>query len=149
MRLDDAAVVLASADFFDICDDEQKRLLAFSSEQRLFAPDDVIYRAGEVPLGAHVLISGTLKIQPEGKAKPSAISAPGSVVSTIALILSKSRPISITAVVECETLFVPRASFLKLCRQSPDLAERAADRIQSDLSAYLGALEPVGAKMKR
>lgn len=149
MRLDDAAAVLSYADFFEICDDEEKRLLAFASERRLFAPDDVIYQAGDVPLGAHVLVRGTLKVKPEGKAgKPSAISEPGSVVSSIALILAKPRPVTITAVIDCETLFVPRAAFLKLCQQSPDLAARAAERIQHDLGAYLGALEPARHKMR-
>ncbi|MEO5805343.1 cyclic nucleotide-binding domain-containing protein [Devosia sp.] len=149
MRLDDAAAVLSYAEFFTICDDEQKRLLAFSSERRRFDPDDIIYKAGDPPLGAHVLIAGTLKVKPNDKAsKSAAISEPGSVVSAISLILSKPRPITITAVIDCETLFVPRAAFLKLCQQSPDLAERAAARIQTELETYLGALEPVRGKMR-
>jgi CRP-like cAMP-binding protein len=152
MRLDDAAAVLAQADFFEICDDEQRRLLAFASDRRRYAPDAVIYKAGDIPDGAHVLISGTLKAKPEGQgagSKPYAISEPGSVVSTMALILAKPRPVTITAVIDCETLFVPRAAFLKLIEQSPELAQRAVARIQHDLGAYLGALEPIGARMKR
>jgi CRP-like cAMP-binding protein len=151
MRFDNAAGVLAQAEFFDICDDEQRRLLAFASEWRSFAPDEVIYKAGDVPAGAHVLASGTLKLQPDAKgalSKPHAISQAGSVVSAMALILPKPRPITITAVIDCETLFVPRQAFLKLLQQSPDLAQRAVERIQSDLSGYLGALEPLRAKMR-
>ena len=151
MRFDNAAGVLAQAEFFEICDDEQRRLLAFASERRRFAPDEVIYQAGDVPGGAHVLASGTLKIKPEGPGalgKPYAISEPGSIVSAMALILSKPRPVTITAVIDCETLFVPRQAFLKLLEQSPGLAQRAVERIQSDLGAYLGALEPMGNKMR-
>ncbi|MET3897709.1 CRP-like cAMP-binding protein [Devosia sp. UYZn731] len=151
MRFDNAAGVLAQAEFFDICDDEQRRLLAFASERRSFAPDEVIYKAGDVPGGAHVLASGTLKVKPEGQGalgKPYAISEPGSVVSAMALILPKPRPVTITAVIDCETLFVPRQAFLKLLEQSPGLAQRAVERIQSDLGAYLGALEPMGVKMR-
>lgn len=150
MIRDDAAEALAQAEFFDICDDEQRRMLAFAGDIRQFEPDDVLYQAGEVPLGAFVLIAGTLKAKPEGPGagKSYAISEPGSVVSAMALILAKSRPVTITAVTECDVLFVPRSAFLKLVQQSPDLAQRAVARVQQDLGNYLGALEPVRRKMK-
>lgn len=150
MIRDDAADALAQAEFFDICDDEQRRMLAFAGDKRHFDPDAVLYQAGEVPLGAFVLISGTLKAKPEGvgAGKPYAISEPGSVLSSMALILSKSRPVTITAVTDVEALFVPRTAFLKLVQQSPELAQRAVARIERDLGNYLGALEPVRRKMK-
>lgn len=150
MIRDDAAEALAQAEFFDICDDEQRRMLAFAGDKRHFDPDAVLYQAGEVPMGAFVLISGTLKAKPEGPGagKPYAISEPGSVVSSMALILNKSRPVTITAVTDVEALFVPRHAFMKLVQQSPDLAQRAVARIERDLGNYLGALEPVRRKMK-
>ena len=135
MIRDDAAEALAQAEFFDICDEEQRRMLAF---------------AGDVPLGAFILIEGTLKAKPEGPGagKPYAISEPGSVVSAMALILSKPRPVTITAVTDSQTLFVPRTAFLKLVQQSPDLAQRAVARVERELGNYLGALEPARRKMK-
>lgn len=150
MIRDDAAEALAQAEFFEICDDEQRRMLAFAGDRMRFAPDEVLYRAGDVPLGAFVLISGTLKAKPEGPAagKPYAVSEPGSVVSSMALILAKPRPVTVTAVTECEALFVPRTAFMKLVQQSPDLAQRAVARVQQELGSYLGALEPARRKMK-
>ena len=150
MIRDDAAEALAQAEFFDICDDEQRRMLAFAGDVRHFDADAVLYQAGDLPLGAFVLIEGTLKAKPEGPGagKPYAISEPGSVVSAMALILSKPRPVTITAVTDAQTLFVPRTAFLKLVQQSPDLAQRAVARVERDLGNYLGALEPVRRKMK-
>lgn len=151
MRFDNAGSVIAQAEFFAICDDEQQRLLAFASERRNFAADAVIYQAGDVPAGAHVLASGTLKIKPEGAGavgKAFAISEPGAVISAMALILAKPRAITVTAVVDCETIFVPRSAFRKLLEQSPDLAQRALERIQSDLGNYLDVLDPLSKKMK-
>jgi len=52
MRMDDAAGVLARADFFDICDDEQLRMLGFAGDRKHFDADAVIYKAGAVPSGA-------------------------------------------------------------------------------------------------
>ena len=151
MIRDDAAEALAQAEFFDICDDEQRRMLAFAGDLRHFDADAVIYQAGEVPQGAFVLISGTLKAKPEGQGagKPYAISESGSVVSAMALILAKARPVTISAVTDCDMLFVPRHAFMKLVQQSPELAQRAVARIERDLGNYLGALEPARRKMKQ
>ena len=150
MIRDDAAEALAQAEFFDICDDEQRRMLAFAGDMHQFDPDAVLYKTGDTPQGAFVLIDGTLKAKPEGPAagKPYAISEPGSVVSAMALILAKPRPVTITAVTEVRALFVPRTAFLKLVQQSPDLAQRAVARVERDLGNYLDALEPVRRKMK-
>lgn len=148
--MDDAAAVLGRADFFMMCDDEQRRMLGFASDRRHFEADDIIYKAGTVPEGAFVLIEGTLKARNEGAeaGKPYAMSEPGSVVSPMALILEKPRPVTITAVTDCELLFVPRSAFLKLIRQYPELAQKAAQRIERELSGYLGALDPLKRKMR-
>ena len=150
MIRDDAAEALGQAEFFDICDDEQRRMLAFAGDMRHFDPDAVLYKSGDMPQGAFVLIEGTLKARPEGPAagKPYAISEPGSVVSAMALILAKPRPVTVTAVTDCRTLFIPRTAFLKLVQQSPELAQRAVARVERELGNYLGALEPARRKMK-
>ncbi|UYN98755.1 MAG: cyclic nucleotide-binding domain-containing protein [Devosia sp.] len=150
MRMDDAAGVLAQADFFDICDDEQLRMLGFAGDRQHFAADAIIYKAGDTPTGAFVLIEGTVKARHEGAeaGKPYALSEPGSVISPTALIIDKPRPVTFSAVTDCELLFVPRHAFLKLARQSPELAARAAQRIQQDLGTYMHALEPLRGRMK-
>ena len=150
MRMDDAAGILARADFFDICDDEERRMLGFAGDRQYFAADDVIYQAGEKPLGAYVLVEGTVRARHEGAeaGKPYALSEPGSVISPTALIIDKPRPVTFTAVTDCEMLFEPRLAFMKLARQNPDLAQRAAERIQQDLGRYMHALEPLRQKMR-
>jgi CRP-like cAMP-binding protein len=148
MIRDAAAEALAQAEFFDICDDEQRRMLAFAGDLRRYDADSVLYQSGDVPGGAFVLLDGTLRAKPDGGAKPYAISEAGSVVSAMALIVGKPRPVTFTAVTDCDTLFVPRHAFMKLVQQSPELAQRAADRIARDLGQYLDALEPVRRRMK-
>ncbi len=148
--MDDAAGVLAQADFFDICDEDQLRMLGFAGDRQHFEADSVIYKAGEAPQGAYVLMDGTVRVRHEGAeaGKPYALSEPGSVISPTALIIDKPRPVTFTAVTDCELLFVPRAAFMKLARQSPELAQRAAQRIQQDLGRYMHALEPLRSKIK-
>ena len=148
MQLDDAATILGRADFFEVCDAEQRRLLAFASERKKFRPGTVIYASGDVPEGAHVLVSGTVSTTQDGaEDNPFLIHAQGSVLGAMALVVAKPRPVTLKAIDAVETLFVPRAAFMKLANQYPDLAGRAAERIRGELTAYLGAIEGVRAKM--
>jgi len=144
MQLDDAATILGRADFFEVCDAEQRRLLAFASERKRFRPGAVIYGAGDQPEGAHVLISGTVATTHDGaENNPFLIHDTGSVLGAMALVVAKPRPVTVKAVDAVETLFVPRTAFMKLAQQYPDLAQRAADRIRRELSGYLGAIESI------
>jgi CRP-like cAMP-binding protein len=148
MQLDDAATILGRADFFAICDAEQRRLLAFASERKKYRPNSVLYQAGEVPEGAHVLVSGTLATYQDGDDdNPFVISSPGAVLGAMSLVVAKPRPVTVKAVDVVETLFVPRSAFMKLATQSPDLAARAAQRIRQELAGYLGAIETMKPKI--
>ena len=68
-------------------------------------------------------------------------------LGAMSLVVSRPRPVTIKAVDQVETLYVPRSAFLKLCNQSPDLAARAADRIRAELVGYLSAVEQVRGKI--
>lgn len=148
MQLDDAATILGRADFFEICDAEQRRLLAFASERKRFRPGTVIYKSGDVPEGAHVLISGTVATLQEGiEDNPFLIHEAGAVLGAMALVVAKPRPVTVKAVDAVETLFVPRTAFMKLAQQYPDLAGRAANKIRRELTGYLGAIESLRGKI--
>ena len=148
MQLDDATTILGRADFFTVCDAEQRRLLAFASERKKWRPNAVIYQAGDMPEGAHVLISGTIATYQQGdESNPFLVSQPGALVGATALVIAKPRPVTVKAVDGVETLFVPRSAFMKLANQAPDLARRAADRIRAELVGYLGAIEQVKPKI--
>ncbi len=148
MQLDDAATILGRADFFEICDAEQRRLLAFASERKRFRPGTVIYASGDVPEGAHILVSGTVATTQEGiEDNPFLIHESGAVLGAMALVVAKPRPVTVKAIDAVETLFVPRSAFMKLAQQYPDLAARAATKIRRELTGYLGAIEAIRGKI--
>jgi CRP-like cAMP-binding protein len=148
MQLDDAATILSHADFFEVCNAEQRRLLAFASERKKYRPGSVIYQAGEVPEGAHVLVSGTVQTTRQGADdNPFIVHQQGAVLGAMALVVAKPRPVTVKAIDAVETLFVPRTAFMKLAQQYPDLAGRLADRIRHELSGYLGAIETMRPKI--
>jgi CRP-like cAMP-binding protein len=148
MQLDDAATILSHADFFEVCNAEQRRLLAFASERKKYRPGSVIYQAGEVPEGAHVLVSGTVQTTQKGvEDNPFIVHQQGAVLGAMSLVVARPRPVTVKAIDAVETLFVPRTAFMKLAQQYPDLAARLADRIRHDLSGYLGAIETLRPKI--
>ena len=150
IQLDDAATILGRADFFEICDAEQRRLLAFASERKKFRPGSVIYASGDQPEGAHVLVSGSVSSTQDGaENNPYLIHDVGAVLGTMALVVAKPRPVTIKAIDAVETLFVPRTAFMKLANQYPELAARAANRIRQELTSYLGAIEESRGRFKK
>jgi CRP-like cAMP-binding protein len=149
MQLDDAATILSSAEFFDVCDADQRRLLAFASERRVYSSGEVIYGVGESSDGAHVLVAGVVSATPDDASRPYEIREPGALIGAMALLLNKPRPVTVTALTGVETLFVPRSAFRKLIQQSPDLAQRAARRLEREIGSYLKAIEPLRQKMGR
>jgi CRP-like cAMP-binding protein len=151
MQIDDAATILAGADFFEICTEDERRLLAFASERRRFAAGEVIVESGKIPDGAHILVSGSISIKPDGsgEANPHVVSQAGAVISTMALVVARPREVTIRAVGAVDTLFVPRNAFMKLANQSPQLARKAVIRIRRDLVGFVSAVTPVGKKIKK
>jgi CRP-like cAMP-binding protein len=151
MQIDDAAAILAGADFFEICTDEERRMLAFASERKRYAAGSVIMTSGEVPGGAQVLISGSISISPDSNAEPNpyVVSQPGAVISAMALLTERPREVTVKAISVVETLFVPRNSFLKLVNESPELAKRAAASIRRDLISFMSAVTPMRKKIKK
>jgi CRP-like cAMP-binding protein len=148
MQLDDATTILGRADFFTVCDAEQRRLLAFASERKKWRPNSVIYQAGDVPEGAHVLVTGTVATYQAGdENNPFVITTQGALLGAMSLVVAKPRPVTVKAVDNVETLFVPRSAFMKLANQAPDMAKRAAERIRGELVGYLSAVEQVKPKI--
>jgi len=145
MELDDLASVLANSDFFRICDVEQRRLLAFASEQRSFKAGDYLYRRGDVSQGAYVLVSGSV-LAGEGDAadKLHRLDEPGTVLGELGLVLERPRRSSMKAESDVQGLFVPRSAFVKLMRQYPDMAERAAAHVALELDEFLGTMSAFG-----
>jgi CRP-like cAMP-binding protein len=150
MQIDDAASVLASAEFFGICTDDERRLLAFASERKRYQAGAVISAAGEVPTGAHVLILGKVSIKAEGPASapPHIVTQHGAVIGVSALMIERPRPVTMVAVEFTETLLVPRNAFRKLLNASPVLASRAAERTRRELIEFMSALAPLRKKIR-
>lgn len=151
MELDEAAAIIGTADFFRICTDEQRRLLAFAGERRRHEAGAYLYRAGDAADGAHVLVAGQLRSCSDGDEAEDTcyvIETPGDLIGETGLIVSRPRRASVKALTEAETLFVPRAAFTKLLQQYPDMARRVEARMREALGAYIAPIAGLGGKLK-
>lgn len=144
MELDDYTSILAKIAFFEICSSEQQRLLAFASERRQFRTGDVLYAEGAAADGSYILINGAVDIHDDQQSRDKSYraSAPDVMIGELALVLDRPRRKTVVAATNVDTLFVPRMAFVKLMRQYPEMAERAAERIGNELDNYLGVLDP-------
>ncbi len=143
MELDDFSTALERADFFRICDDEQRRLLAFASERRSFSAGDTICKRGDMSTGAFVLLKGEVAVGDKdadavGQKK---VAEGGAVLGEMGLFLTRPNRTTMRAVTDTDLLFVPRSAFSKLMRQYPELAQKAAQRIEEEMVSFLDALE--------
>jgi CRP-like cAMP-binding protein len=97
-------------------------------------------------------VSGTVTVATEGvggDSNPRIVTQSGVVLGAMALFVAKPRPVTVKAVDSVETLFVPRTAFMKLAKQFPDMAARAAQRIQRDVVGYLGAVDKAGRRIAK
>lgn len=150
MQLDDQALIIEAADFFSMCTSEQRRLLAFASEQRNYAAGDVIYAQGDRADGAYQVMAGMVRLSAKngGSARGRVVESPDVVIGELGLFLDKPRRSTLKAVTNCTLLFIPQTAFKKLLRQDPELAGRTAERLKAELDDFLAQIAQAAQKIK-
>lgn len=144
MTLDEIVDVLALAAPFVTLDKEHLKLIGFVSEVIEFDADQIVVSEGDSAKGAYILVSGTLQSEHAGLNKPSErISAPGTAIGELALLVEQPRPATIKAVSKSTMLFVPRQHFKRLLENYPDLAQKVSDQIKHAMQKYVSALGQV------
>lgn len=144
MTLDQIVDVLALAAPFVTLDKEHLKLIGFVSEVKEYEADAVVVEEGDSAKGAFILVSGTLQAEHSGINRPAEkISAAGSAIGELALLVEQPRPATIRAVSKSTLLFVPRQHFKRLLENYPDLAQKVSDQIKHAMQKYVGALGQV------
>jgi CRP-like cAMP-binding protein len=148
MSLEMEMSALSSAAVFAGLNEEQLRLLAFSSERRRYGAGDFVFKAGELPEGAYVLIEGEVEIvHPGEQMDPVRTSEKGAMLGELALLISKPRPTSAVVIHDATFVYVPRKDFLRLVEAYPRIASALSVRLKDSILRYLGSLSDVRAKL--
>lgn len=104
---------------------DELRALKAVGQRRNFAPDEVIFSAGDAGDGFHVVESGRVRIEAgEGEegAHLLATIGPGDFFGEMAVLDDAPRSASATAEVETSTVFLGRDELIRLLHQQPQLA---------------------------
>lgn len=146
MREDEIIAILRDLDLFAGFSDDQFRLLAFVSEERALGAGEVLYQAGDRPDGAYVLVSGALEVSDDNAHPQSYKVARPAIVGELGLMLSRPRPVTVSARSRADLIHVPREPFLKLLRADPVLAESVAAILRAELVRYLDSIVGLGGR---
>ena len=144
MSLDEIAEILALAAPFVTLDKEQLKLIGFVSEELHLAADEILIGEGDLAAGAYILVEGELSASHAGAQHAETMSAPGTAIGELALLVDQPRPATITAMSEALILFVPRQHFKRLLENYPDLARKVTDQVKHSMQNYVSALSRVG-----
>ncbi|MDJ0931632.1 cyclic nucleotide-binding domain-containing protein [Breoghania sp.] len=141
--------------------DEQLRLLAFSAENVMATPNDVIYREGERSDASYVIISGEVALSTAGKADgkgkgkkdggegETVTCGPGTLLGEMALFIETHRPNTAVAVEQTEMIRIRRALFKRMLQEYPEIAQAMhaslAQRLRSTTGELLKVTETLDA----
>ena len=122
--LDEEVAVLGRVPLFHSIDPAKLKLLAFTSARVRFAPDDVIFSAGEPGDAAYVILSGTAGVYIEGEDGMREVAKAGTheVVGEIAVLCDVPRTATVKALTELVALRITKDMFLQMIAEFPDMA---------------------------
>ncbi len=103
-----------------VCDAEQRRLLAFASERKRCPAEFRDLPGRRCARGRARAGRGHGRDLRRRATRPIlyVIHEQGAVLGAMALVIAKPRPVTVKAVDNVETLFVPRTAFMKLANQA-------------------------------
>lgn len=120
--------------------DEQLRLLAFSAENVVVWPDEIIYRAGERSDASYVIASGRVALRaeeaPDGP--DATVVGPGTLLGEMALIIETKRPNTAVALEQTELIRIRRALFKRMLQEYPEIARAMHAGLSARLQATTG-----------
>ena len=108
------------------------RMLAIGSEHRVFARGSLLFHAGDDADAGFVVQRGTFRI--EGGGNASLVAGPGSLIGELALIASKQRPSTATALEDSSVIRIARSLFQRVLENDPAAAGRLRDELASRTS---------------
>lgn len=117
---------LTGVDIFAILDAPDRRALAATSEQRLYAPGELIVRQGEASAELYVVERGEVVVSVErggGETVVARLGA-GQFFGEMALLTGDRRQATVRAASACQLLAVGRDALERTLARAPELAER-------------------------
>ncbi|SKA27891.1 cyclic nucleotide-binding domain-containing protein [Consotaella salsifontis] len=146
MSLESDIAILQGAALFESLTIDQLRLLAFGAEHRRLRPGETLFREEARSDAAFVIALGEVSLYRRrgGNLVHVGRFGPGTLLGELALITENRRPATAITESDCDLIRIPRALFLRMLQEYPEIALRLHDQIKDDLldmTRRLAALE--------
>jgi small-conductance mechanosensitive channel/CRP-like cAMP-binding protein len=116
---------LSAVDIFAPLSAEETEKLATATSRHVFAPGELVIRAGDQGASMFVVHNGRVQVQVSdgGKPRPVAVLSEGAFFGEMALFTGEPRTANVVAMEETEVLEIGHAAMKHLFETNPDLAE--------------------------
>jgi len=124
LSLEQEVDLLRRIPIFSKIEPAKLKLLAFTSERIAYAPDQILFRQGEMGDAAYIIVEGTADVfasGPKGEVKVATLGA-NDIVGEIAILCEVPRTASVRAATRLVTLRVSKDLFFQLVNEFPQMA---------------------------
>lgn len=140
MALYDDVALLKMQPALSVMHEDALRFLAFSSEEIMLEPGDVLFRKGEKSTVVYLLRTGQLSLVVTESTETHELSA-GDMIDEAGLLVEVTFQATAVARQKSNVLMLPRASIHRVLQEYPDLIEAWEANIVKRLQAVRQVLE--------
>lgn len=100
------------------------KLLAFTSERKLFLPQECLIQEGEIGTHAYVILHGQVEVRVQATTHLHQVAklSDGAIIGELAILCDQPRTATICALTEVDTLCISKDVFLSMIQEFPDMA---------------------------
>ncbi len=142
MSLQEEVDLLRRVPLFAKIEPAKLKLLAFTSERLIFAPDDVVFAQGQQGDAAYLVLRGSAEVlvdTPDGPLTVATIEE-NEIVGEIAILCNVPRTATVRAATELETLRISKDRFFGLIEEFPEMAIEIMRELAHRLETTTGRL---------
>jgi CRP-like cAMP-binding protein len=145
MSLEDDVAQLARIPTLRLLGGPALRMLAIAAEQRGFATDDVLFRAGDDADAGYVVQRGAIQISAENGQQ--VVAGPDTLIGELGLVMTMRRTSTAVALEPTATLRITRSLFQRILESDADAARRLRDEFMVRSSQAISDLMLVGGRL--
>ncbi|MEE9315207.1 MAG: cyclic nucleotide-binding domain-containing protein [Rhizobiaceae bacterium] len=147
MSLDSDIQLLTRVKLFEGFTHDQLRLLAFGAEALTVGHGTRLYRRDELAQGGFVVVRGKIELLSGLNDSIISTHSAGSLIGEMALISETRHAATAVATEHSEILKIPRALFMRMLEEYPELAELLQLRIMQSMDEFMEQLDRIKAKL--
>jgi CRP-like cAMP-binding protein len=146
MSIEDDVALLERVPTLRLLGPEALRNLAFGSEQREVARNEMLFRVGDTADAGFVVQNGSFRVFADDGSDYDIIAGPGALIGELALLVAMLRPSTVVALEQSSAIRISRSLFQRVLEGHPAAAMRLRDEIASRTSQVAREMILAGAK---